>query len=153
MHQLYFSEVVVGRRAADMDAKTFCFVKWPDEWTDQSKITTKRYQICKQASLLCCYEGAIERCRSSNALYKKLSPWTEKIIPRVRVSDAAIVLATAGVGILKKKKLSLIWREENLHAWTKQCRNSDENAHFFFLSSKSFYLFFLLLLLLFFFFL
>ena len=39
------------------------------------------------------------------------------------------------------KKLSLIWREENMHAWTKQCRNSDENAHFFLLSSKSFYLF------------
>jgi len=65
VHQLYYSEVVVGRRAADMDAKTFCFVKWPDEWTDQSKITTKRYQICKQASLLCRYEGAIERCASS----------------------------------------------------------------------------------------
>jgi len=48
-----------------MDAKTFCFVKWPDDWTDQSKITTKRYQICKQASLLCRYEGAIERCPSS----------------------------------------------------------------------------------------
>ena len=65
MHQLYYSEVVVGQRAADMDAKTFCFVKWPDEWTDQSKITTKRYQICKQASLICRYEGEIERCASS----------------------------------------------------------------------------------------
>ena len=65
VHQLYYSEVVVGRRAADMDAKTFCFVKWPDEWTDQSKITTKRYQICEQASLLCRCEGAIERCPSS----------------------------------------------------------------------------------------
>ena len=31
----------------------------------ESKITTKRYQICKQASLLCRYEGAIERCPSS----------------------------------------------------------------------------------------
>ena len=52
-----------------------------------------------------------------NALYKKLSPQTEKIIPHVRVSDAAIVLATAGVGIiLFVKKLSLIWREENMHA-------------------------------------
>ena len=68
VHQLYYSEVAVGQRAADMDAKTFCFVKWPDEWTDQSKITTKRYQICKQASLLCRYEGAIERCPSSYSL-------------------------------------------------------------------------------------
>ena len=68
MHQLYYSEVVVGQRAADMDAKTFCFGIWPDEWTDQSKITTTRYQICKQASLLCHYEGTIERCPSSYSL-------------------------------------------------------------------------------------
>jgi len=48
--------------------RLFCFVKWPDEWTDQSKITTKQYQICKQAALLCRYEGAIERCPSSYSL-------------------------------------------------------------------------------------
>ena len=46
----------------------FCFVRRSDDWTDQSKITTRRHQICKQPSLLCHYEGAIERCTSSYSL-------------------------------------------------------------------------------------
>ena len=31
-----------------------------------------------------------------------------------------------------EKKLSLLQREEKMHAWTKQCRISDENAHLIF---------------------
>ena len=31
------------------------------------------------------------------------------------------------------KKLSLLWREEKMHEWTKQCRISDENALFIFI--------------------
>ena len=42
----------------------FCFGR-PDDWTDQSKITKKRHQICEQPSLLYRFKGAIERCPSS----------------------------------------------------------------------------------------
>ena len=87
--------------------KFFCSIKSIDVLNGEGGIVMQ-YPWCSSQSVFPYTWGGVSNIRNCtkegepnwNALYKKLSPWTEKIIPRIRVSDAAIVLATAGVDII-----------------------------------------------------